>query len=184
MRINIEELLIKDLKDKVIIFQTDTVYGVGTPIDNLSGIKRIYNMKKRESKKPLAILCANLEQVKSIVLNFDKGSELAKKYWPGALTLIFEKNNLVSDDITSGFKTVGVRIPNDDLALRILNKTGPMAVTSLNISSEKAILKFEDTFSFLKDVDYLVEGKDLNGISSTVFDIENSKILRQGSIKI
>ena len=82
------------------------------------------------------------------------------------------------------FNTVGVRIPDDPIALKILELTGPMAVTSLNISTEPAVLKFEDTLSFLNIVDYIVKGDDLSGISSTVYDVKNCNILRQGSVKI
>ena len=173
-----------NLKDDVIIFQTDTVYGIGCLIDSEIGIKRIYNIKKREDKKPLAVLCANIEQVKRLVNNFDNFNKLASKYWPGALTLIFNKNDIISDSITSGFNTVGVRIPNDKIALDILEKYGPMAVTSLNISSEPALLKFEDTLSFENEVDYIVKGKDLSSVSSTVYDCVNNKVLRQGEIII
>jgi len=119
-----------------------------------------------------------------LVSDFDKYSHLAEKHWPGALTLIFKKSSLVSDTITSGFNTVGVRIPNDIIALNILEKFGPMAVTSLNISSEPALLKFEDTLIFENEVNYVVKGKDLSSISSTVYDCVNNKVLRQGTIII
>ena len=184
MIIDVKELLKINLKDEVIIFETDTVYGIGCLIDSEIGIKRIYNIKKREDKKPLAVLCANIEQVKELVKNFDGNSYLADKYWPGALTLIFNKTNTISDSITSGFNTVGVRIPNDKIALNILKKYGPMAVTSLNISSEPALLKFEDTLAFENEVDFIVKGKDLSSSSSTVYDCVNNKVLRQGEIII
>lgn len=184
MIIDVEDLLKIDLKDEVIVFETDTVYGIGCLIDSEIGIKRIYDIKKREEKKPLAVLCSSNNQVKKIVKDFESNSYLADKYWPGALTLIFNKTNVISDSITSGFSTVGVRIPNDKIALEILEKYGPMAVTSLNISSEPAILKFEDTLTFLDDVDYIIKGKNLSSISSTVFDCVNDIVLRQGEIKI
>lgn len=184
MIINIKDVLKEDLSDKVLVFQTDTVYGIGTPVNNLDGVKRIYSIKKREAKKPLPVLCANIEQVKSIVKNYDEGAFLSEKYWPGPLTLVYLKNDIIHDDLTSGFNTVGVRIPNDELVLSILKKTGPMAVTSLNLSSEPAVLKFEDTIKFLNEVDFIVEGSDLNNISSTVYDVENENVLRQGTIKI
>jgi L-threonylcarbamoyladenylate synthase len=184
MIIDVEKLLEIDLKDEVIIFETDTVYGIGCLIESEVGIKRIYEIKKREDKKPLPILCANIEQVKKLVQDFEKYSYLAEKYWPGALTLIFNKNKIVSDTITSGFNTVGVRIPNDVIALDILGKYGPMAVTSLNISNVSSLLKFEDTLAFENNVDYIVKGKDLSSISSTVYDCVNNKVLRKGSILI
>ena len=184
MILKVEELLKKELKDEVVVFQTDTVYGIGCLLNSESGVKKIYDIKHRESKKPLAVLCGNIEQVKALVKNFEVGQKYAEKYWPGALTLIFEKTDLVGDFLTSGFNTVGVRIPNDETALKILNKYGPMAVTSLNISSEPAILKYEDTLMFKNEVDYLVEGTDLSSLSSTVYDCVNKKVLRQGDISL
>jgi len=182
MIINLEELLKKELKDEIIVFQTDTVYGVGCKINSEVGVNKIYELKNREKRNPLAVLCANITQVKQLVNNFELGEKYAKKYWPGALTLIFPKKAIIGDFITSGFKTVGVRIPNDVIALKILEKFGPMAVTSLNYSKEKPILKYEDTLKFIDNVDYLVKGKDLESVSSTVYDTVNDMILRQGTI--
>ena len=182
MEINVNTLLEKELKDEVIVFQTDTVYGIGALLNSEKGVKKIYEVKSRESKKPLAVLCANLEQVKSLVVDYESIEEYAKQYWPGALTLVVKKKDLVGDFITSGFETVGVRIPNDETALKILEHFGPMAVTSLNISSEPAILKYSDALTFKDEVDYIVHGKDLSSISSTVYDCVNQRVLRQGDI--
>ncbi len=184
MIVKLEELLQKTLKDEIIVFQTDTVYGVGCLLNSEVGVNKIYQLKNREKRNPLAVLCANIEQVKLLVKNFEAGEEYAKKYWPGALTLVFLKKDTVGDFVTSNFKTVGVRIPNDKIALKILEKFGPMAVTSLNYSKEAAILKYEDALKFNDFVDYLVKGNDLSSVSSTVYDIVNQKVLRQGEIFI
>merc|ERR1711941_266174 len=98
--IKVENILKKDISDKVIIFETDAVYGIGTSIDNLDGVKQIFNIKNRDFTKPLALLCANLDQVKSVVKNYEIGEDIASKFWPGALTLIFEKQSKVDDLIT------------------------------------------------------------------------------------
>lgn len=184
MEIDVFELLKKELKDEVVIFQTDTVYGIGCKINSVKGVAKIYDIKRRDGKKPLAVLCANLEQVKSIVKDYEIGKELGEKYWPGALTLILPKNHLIGDFITSGYNTVGVRIPNDKTALRILEKYGPMAVTSLNVSTEPAILTYKEALMYVDEVDYLVRGIDLSSVSSTVYDCINKKTLRNGEIKI
>ncbi len=184
MVISLEDILKKALKDEIIVFQTDTVYGVGCLLNSEAGVNKIYQLKNREKRNPLAVLCANIIQVKELVENFEAGEKYAKEFWPGALTLIFPKKEIVSDVVTSGFKTVGVRIPNDKVALKILEKFGPMAVTSLNYSKEPAILKYEDALKFNDFVDYLVKGNDLSSVSSTVYDIVNQKVLRQGEIFI
>ena len=74
MIISAQELIEIKLKDEVIIFETDTVYGIGCLIGSKAGIRRIYEIKKREEKKPLAVLCANTEQVKKLVEDFDRYS--------------------------------------------------------------------------------------------------------------
>ena len=184
MIISLDELLKLDLKDEVIVFQTDTVYGIGCLINSRTGVNKIYEIKNRENKSPLAVLCANINQVKDIVKQFDIGEEYALSHWPCALTLIFPKKDIIGDYITSGLKSVGVRIPSDQLALSILEKFGPMAVTSLNISSEPPILNFLDTLRFKNEVDFIVKGTNLSSISSTVYDVVNKKVLRQGNIKL
>ena len=184
MIISLEKILQKEIKDEIIVFQTDTVYGVGCLINSKIGVKKIYEIKKREKKNPLAILCANINQVKTLVYDFESSERLAKNHWPGALTLIYKKKDIVGDFITSNKDTVGVRIPSDNIALNILEKFGPMAVTSLNISSEPAILNYEDVLKFNSEVDYIIEGTDLSSISSTVYDVVNKKVLRQGTVKI
>ena len=73
---------------KVIIFPTDTVYGIGTPIFDIEGIDRIYEIKKRPRTKPLACLCANLEQIDSIAFVDEQAKKLINKFLPGPLTLI------------------------------------------------------------------------------------------------
>ncbi len=184
MRINVDKLIEKNITDEVIIFQTDTVYGIGCKIESTIGVEKIYDIKKRDGNKPLAVLCANIEQVKSVVKRFELGEEHAKKHWPGALTLIYPKKDIIGDFITSGFDTVGVRIPNDKIALSILEKFGPMAVTSLNLSTEPAILTFSNALTYLNKVDYIVNGTDLTSLSSTVYDCINHRTLRQGEIVI
>ncbi len=184
MEISVFELLEKNIKDEVIVFQTDTVYGIGCLVSSKIGVKRIYEIKKRDGNKPLAVLCANLEQVKSVVLDFTLCEELGRKFWPGALTLILPKKEIVGNNITSGLNTVGVRIPSDDIALKILSKFGPMAVTSLNLSSEPAILKYDEAVKYSSLVDYVVKGRNLDSFSSTVYDCINKKTLRKGEISI
>jgi len=184
MIIDINSILKIKIVDEVIIFETDTVYGIGCLLSSEKGIQRIYDIKSREQKNPLAVLCSNLEQVKRLVVDFDKGYELAEKYWPGALTLVFQKLDVVGDFVTSGLNTVGVRIPNNKTALALLEHFGPMAVTSLNLSKEPAILNFKETLEYGNVVDYIIEGEDLNSLSSTVFDVVNNRVLRQGEIKL
>ena len=102
---------------KVIIFPTDTVYGIGCDIFDLEGIERIYKIKNRSKDKPLACLCANLEQIEDIADLSEDARKLINLFLPGPLTIILKSKPIVLDKI--GYKTIGVRIPNNKIALDI-----------------------------------------------------------------
>jgi len=184
MILNQDNYLDFDLSGKIIIFPTDTVYGIGCLYKDKESIKRIYNIKNRDYTKPMVILCANLKQVNEVTKADQEIPKRILKHWPGALTIILFKNEKVYDIITSGRKTVGVRIPGNQISLALLEKYGPMVVTSLNLSNEPAVLKYGETLKFEKDVDYIVKGSDLHSSPSTVYDLTINKVLRQGEIEI
>ncbi len=188
MMISLKEFLKipkNNLKGKVIVFPTDTVYGIGAIYDDQQAIQKIYNLKERDAGKPLAILISDFNQVKDIVkIQNEKTNELIDKYWPGPLTLIFEKK----DDFDYPFKTIGFRIPNSKIALKILNHLGGLATTSVNYSGEKPINDiYEIEKTFKNEIDYIITDKEtFSKTSSTVLDVtsKNIKVLREGTIKI
>ncbi|MCK5731683.1 MAG: Sua5/YciO/YrdC/YwlC family protein, partial [Tenericutes bacterium] len=134
--------------------------------------------------KPMVILCSNYNQIESLISLGQDIPSYIRKHWPGKLTVIFFKNDKVDNLITSGKQTVGIRIPGNKISLDLLNKYGPMVVTSLNLSNEPAIIKFSDVLKFKKQVDYIIGDVDLDAKPSTVYDLTQKKILRQGEIKI
>ncbi len=182
MIITVDALLEKPLVDEVIAFQTDTVYGVGCRIDSRKGVERIYELKGRDDRKPLPVLCADIEDARSLVQDPSQLEPYAARHWPGALTLVVKKSEVVGPHVTRGEDTIGVRVPDDDLARRILRHFGPMAVTSLNRSQEPSCRTFEQAKAFADRVDYLVEGGTAKGVSSTVFDVASKRVLRPGEV--
>ncbi len=173
------KLSIDDLKGKIIIFITDTVFGVGALYDDKVGISKIYEMKKRDYGKPLAVLCSDLKQVESIC-DLPEYSYKYTKYWPGALTIIAKKKN--------SEETVAVRIPNSDVARSILKHFGPMPTTSVNYSGEKEINDLNEIYDKFHDyADYLVTDiHELSKIPSTVISClkEDVEVIRKGAIEI
>jgi len=184
MIVTLERLLATDLAGKVVVFETDTVYGIGCLLDDEAAVRRIYAIKHRESNKPMAVLAADVDQVIPLVRDFAPAERIAAKYWPGALTIVLPKSEAVPDFVTSGIGTVGIRIPASRVARTILARFGPMAVTSLNLSSEPAILTWSDAKAYDGVADYLVAGPDLDGVASTVYDPILKKTLRQGVITV
>lgn len=171
---------------RVIIFPTDTVYGIGTQIFDLEGIKRIYKIKNRPLNKPLACLCSNINQIEDIAILNDDAKKLIKAFLPGALTLILESQNIVKEKI--GYNTIGVRIPNSKIALDILDKNGPMLTTSVNDSGEapmNSYIEIKNKYDKLVDEIYDNYNNPILEIPSTVVSLINNNliILREGTIK-
>lgn len=187
IKITVDELLKlskEEIIGKIIVFPTDTVYGVGAIYTDKEAIKKIYNLKHRDKSKPLACLAPNQQAILPYIKINNKQTFRLMNYWPGALTLIFEKKHNNIDD--KDFSTIGFRIPNSKVALKILNYLGIMAVTSMNISGQEPLndLKTIEE-NFADEIDYLVIDEEvLSSVSSTVIDIseETMKVLRKGDI--
>lgn len=193
-RINKEELenCVEIIKNGgIVIFPTDTVYGIGCNVWNKEAIKRIFEIKNRNYNKPMNVLCSDLKDIESLALEVnEKEKEIIHKYMPGACTLVVNKKKKeVPDILRAGLSTVAVRIPDNSIAVELIRKCGfPIVATSANISGEQDTIEIEDILTEFKDkVDIIIDGgKSKIGVPSTIVEIENNevKILRQGSLEI
>lgn len=132
---SIEEAVQELNNDRVIGLPTETVYGLAGRIDRPHAIEKIFTLKQRPFFDPLIVHVDSIEQAKSLVRDWPPAAQaLAEKYWPGPLTLVLEKHASVSDMITSGLSSVGIRSPKHPLALQIIHKVGvPLAAPSANL---------------------------------------------------
>lgn len=193
---NVDESELNKIKeildnDGVIIFPTDTVYGIACNCFSEKAIKKVFDIKKRPENKPINVLSNSLDKIKLVSRNINEKEEfLINKYMPGALTIILDKNEKVSDILTAGLDTIGVRIPKNNISLRILeNVSYPLATTSANISGDSAGIKITD---FLKEfdgvVDAIIDGGETDlKVASTIVRVESGnklKIIREGTLKI
>ena len=175
---------------RVIIFPTDTVYGIGSSCFSTKGINDIFKIKIRDKNKPINVLTDSVDKINLVVNKINnKEKELIDKYMPGGLTIIFDKKESISNILTANLNTVGVRIPNNNIALKILsNYKYPLAVTSANISGEKEYINADDCIKeFMGKVDIIIDGGESNlKIPSTIVRVDgnNIKVLREGSIKV
>ena len=179
-------------KGEVLAFKTDTVWGFGCNPDDISAIDKIYEIKKRDLKKPLILMSNNFSYLEKYIKNIpDYAYSLIEKYLPGGLTLIFEKSQLCSSKVTAGNNTVGIRIPNSKDFDNLINNLNckVLATTSCNISTEapvknyfEALEKFSSAATIIKPI----EDAENENMPSTVIlcEKENYKILRQGTVKL
>ena len=162
----------------LIIYPTDTVYGVGGIIESDESIAKIYKAKERSFKSPLIVLVSDISKIEKLI----------KEFWPGGLTIILNKKDNVPDIMVSGGKTVGVRMPNLDTALKIIEAAGGLLpTTSANISGETTPRSYDELSEEFKErVEILVDGGRCPiGNASTIIDMSDKpKILRTGAISI
>ena len=179
--------------DGVIAFVTDTVWGLGCLPNSEKAVKKIYEIKHRESKKPLILMSYDIYPLFDYVQQpIEKEAQrLIKKYFPGALTLVLDKSENTPDYITSGLTTVGIRVPDNETFSDICKNIDGhvLATTSANISGEPPALSYEEAISYVgKKVDLVVEdyGYKAQGRASTVAGFKDGKpiIYRQGEIEI
>ncbi|OWT33828.1 threonylcarbamoyl-AMP synthase [Methanobrevibacter sp. 87.7] len=168
--------------DGVILYPTDTIYGLGANIFSDSAVRRIYKIKERSSKKPLSILVSNFDGLKLVAETKGK-EEIIKKYLPGPYTFILRRKRIVPSVVTSYTSKVGVRIPNNKIS-RLLSMNFPITTTSANISNKEVMSNPDDIMKQLKkEVDLIIDVGELKCKNpSTIIDLtkDEPKIIRDG----
>lgn len=167
-----------------VIFPTDTVYGIGCDPYRLEAIDRVYDAKKRPAHKPLSLHLATVAEFFEYVPENTMATLAARRLMPGPVTVIVRRPAFISEDVSSGLATVGFRVPDHALCSAILERVGPLAVTSANTSGERPYCGEGDVDS-LPRADLLVEnGSTPHRAESTVIDLSGSvpRLLREGVV--
>jgi tRNA threonylcarbamoyl adenosine modification protein (Sua5/YciO/YrdC/YwlC family) len=169
----------------VIAYPTDTTYGIGCDIFSKKAVKKIYQIKQRDPKKPFSFICFDLSDASSYAKISNFAFRTLKRNLPGPYTFVLEATRVVPDTLITKQKTVGIRIPNDPIALAIVQELGhPLVTTSANISGDEPIQDPSFIYDALgNSIDIVVDGGVRMGDSSTVISLLDDKIevLRQGS---
>lgn len=180
------------IKGEVLAFKTDTVWGFGAHPKDFSAIKKIYEIKKRDTKKPLILMSDSFEPLKKYIKNIPSYAlDLIEKYLPGGLTLIFEKSELCPFEITSNNNTIGIRIPNSEDFCSLVSKIEGrvLATTSCNISSEPPVKNYKEALEKFSNVATIIKpinDTESENLPSTVILCNNDtyEVLRLGAIKL
>ncbi len=177
-------------KGKIVVFPTETVYGIGTNGLDEKAIKRLYEVKQRPLNKPISLLVSNMEMVNLIAKDITEVEyKIMKKFFPGPLTIILKKKEIVPNILTAGQDTVGVRMPSGEIARKLVEYANvPIATPSANISGEPSGTNLQEIKKhFEGKVDYFIDGGNSElGLASTIVQVIDGKpqILRQGSITL
>jgi L-threonylcarbamoyladenylate synthase len=171
----------------VIAFPTDTAYGLGADPFNDHAVRRIFELKGRPETKPILLLVNSIAMARSIAILSKRALALAKRFWPGPLTMILPAREAVPELVTAGTGTIGIRWPNAAFALRLLDALNhPITATSANRSGTPAsVTAGEVCAQFGDTIDVVVDGGVLPARGgSTLLDltVTPARILREGPI--
>lgn len=173
-------------KGEVVAFPTDTVYGAGVRYDSSEAILKLKTAKQRPESKPFSMMVSSLDQIAQVAYISEKAEKLIKAFMPGAITLIFNKLETVDDEVTNGFKTIGIRMPDDKWVTEMISKVGvALLVPSANISGEPATHTSDEVLAQLDGrIAACVLGQSGGQLASTIVNVseDDYKILRQGPI--
>lgn len=172
----------------IVVFPTETVYGIGTNGLDEIAIKQLYRVKKRPIDKPISLLVGNIPMIEMVAKDITREEyALIKAFMPGPLTIILKKKDNISNILTANEDTVGIRMPENDIALNLIKYVGgPVATPSANISGKASGTNIQNIIKDFGDsVDYYIDGGNSKiGKASTIVKIINGEphILRIGAI--
>lgn len=166
----------------IVLYPTDTVYGLGANIFDGSAVKKVFEIKQRSFLKPLSILVSNTDAINLVAKVSLKQKEIINNYLPGPYTFILKRSPVVPRGVTGGSSYVGVRVPNNDIARRLASLF-PITTTSANISDDEVLSNPKDILEQLDcEVDLVIDVGDLKSDhASMIIDLSqaNPKIIRR-----
>jgi tRNA threonylcarbamoyl adenosine modification protein (Sua5/YciO/YrdC/YwlC family) len=182
-------------RTELVVIPTDTVYGLAANAFSAEAVQKLLNAKGRDRQSPPPVLVANLNMARALVeLLPDAAEKLAETFWPGALTLILRSQPSLDWDLGETKQTVALRVPDHKIALALIEETGPLAVSSANLTGKPAATTAKQAFDYLgESVEvYLDGGPSPKGEASTILDLtalvdsydDNGALTTMGKIKV
>lgn len=180
-------------RGELVVIPTDTVYGVAADAFSAGAVQRLLDAKGRGRQSPPPVLVAGITTLRALVAEVPEPVEkLVEEFWPGGLTIVLPAQPSLSWDLGDTHGTVAVRMPANRIALELLEETGPLAVSSANLTGKPAAVRVPDAQDMLGDsvAVYLDDGYSQTGVSSTIVDATSLvggaepriRVLREGAI--
>jgi len=177
------------LEGDVVAIPTETVYGLAALATNADAIKKIFELKGRPADNPLIVHISNMDQLHEIACDISETAyELMDKFWPGPLTLILKKKDILPDITTAGLDSVAVRMPSLAFTRELISITGPLAAPSANLSGKPSTVTAQHVYDDLSGrLSLIIDGGSAEvGVESTVVDVtkEIPELLRPGGVSL
>jgi L-threonylcarbamoyladenylate synthase len=188
LNMEILQLIAESLKKgAIMIYPTDTVYGIGGNALQSSVVLRIFEVKKRPLELPIPIAVNSILMANNLAHVSHDAEKLMKTFWPGSLTIVLKRKSIVPDEVTGGSDKVGIRIPNHSIPIKLMELTKfPLVATSANLHGQPSPTNINERVKKLgENVDLIINTEEtIGGVPSTVLDLTRKplKVLRKGPI--
>lgn len=182
---NLDEIVMEILNGEVVAFPTETVFGIGCRYGDAEALEKLFIAKNRDHAKAITLMLSKVEDLKKYAYVDSHIMNVAKAFMPGRITLILKKRPEVDAAMTNGLPTIGIRIPDSSFVLDLIDRTGPLLVTSANLSGHGNTTNEKEVLAQLSGrIAAVVEGQTSSAQASTVVSLIDGqvKILRAGPI--
>ncbi len=167
-------------KGGVVIYPTETVYGIGASIFSEDALNKVFEIKKRDADKPVSVAVSDFVMMDRVADIGEKETVFIRKFLPGPVTVLLRKKRAVPDILTPGTDLVGIRLPGNKTAIRLIELAGvPITSTSANLSGEEPPKSVDE---IRIRADYVLDGGVCSGEPSTVVDLPNRRVVRKGAM--
>ena len=164
--------------NRVVAFPTETVFGLGVKFGSHQALDALYELKHRDKGKAISMMIAKPEDIEKYAYVNEAAKKIIDAFMPGMITIILKKRPFIDDYFTAFLDTIGIRIPDDPFVLALLNLTGPMLVTSANLSGEASLVDDKAVKKvFDGKIPMIVEGECISKKASTIVDLSKGCLL-------
>ncbi|WP_423743672.1 L-threonylcarbamoyladenylate synthase (plasmid) [Haladaptatus sp. SPP-AMP-3] len=165
----------------LVVYPTETVYGLGADALDPTAVERVFDAKGRARDKPISLAVPDIETARNYVRPTERELAFMEAFLPGPVTVLCEKRDVVPDVLTGGRSRVGVRIPDQPVALSLLRQVAPITSTSANVSGRGSVTCTDGLDDEIRDAaECVIDGGETGGTGSTVVNVEQGEILRRG----
>jgi L-threonylcarbamoyladenylate synthase len=168
-------------RGELVVYPTETVYGLGADALDEESIERVFEAKRRARDKPISLAVPDVDAALEYVRATDREERFMREFLPGPVTVLCEKREEVPDALTGGRSRVGIRVPDHEVALALLGETAPVTATSANVSGRPSATRVADVDDEIREAAaVVVDGGETGGTGSTVVNVADGTIVREG----
>jgi L-threonylcarbamoyladenylate synthase len=166
---------------ELVVYPTETVYGLGADALSEAAVERVFAAKGRSRDEPISLAVPDRTSASEYVRATDREERFMREFLPGPVTVLCEKRETVPDALTGGRERVGVRVPDHEVALALLREVAPVTATSANVSGRPSATRLAELDGEIRDASAVVlDGDETGGTGSTVVNVEDGTIVREG----